>query len=234
MKSGHSTRRAACCLLILAMVFVCTVPIELHAQHKIDVKTILIEKAELKYLLSGVEWALQETSWVDVTEVGEDYSLYLTEIERLRDRDLISVGLVVHLRTPAMFRTGRPLAKRGVFASFSEADLAEFQPDSLDLAIYTQSNRETRETLTTIGKIISFYAAAFGAPLELGGLVLDQSSVVTATSALSTVEAVEAMVPPEVQKIEMFENYLLRGLVVQATLEMIQEVEGEVTPITER
>jgi hypothetical protein len=83
-----------------------------QTQYAFDVKTPLTSKYELQIVKQGILLALDESPTARVQEFREDYSLWLTEVQRYLRNDSLHVVATVELRGPAGFRRGTFFAKR--------------------------------------------------------------------------------------------------------------------------
>ena len=90
------------------------------AEIMFDVKTPILEKANLKTIKQGVTSSINSTSWGKTTEFGEDYALWLDNLSRIKNENKITVKLTVELRKPAMFGRGNLLSKKEVMIAYSE------------------------------------------------------------------------------------------------------------------
>jgi len=102
-------------LLVILLSF------NLNAQGKIffDVKTKMSEKAELSHIKIATELLLLDTDWANVTEYGEEYSLWIKNYQKSRDYNLFDVNLDIEIRTPSMWTDGRLLLSKHIEVSFA-------------------------------------------------------------------------------------------------------------------
>jgi len=85
-----------------------------QAQYKFDVKTALEEKQDLHNIKMGLIQAIKESSWASVADVGEDYSLWLSDLRRVHKMDSLYVVVKIEVRTKAMFTRGKLVHGRDV------------------------------------------------------------------------------------------------------------------------
>lgn len=70
----------------------------------------------------GTRAFLQEASWARLTEFGEDYAVWLTDYERIKNGGRITVRLRVEVRTPSLLALGSLLERREIHATFQAQD----------------------------------------------------------------------------------------------------------------
>lgn len=73
-------RRAILSVLFVSLIALLPHPPSAAAQYDLDVKTQYAEMARLRSVQQGVTAALEKKPWASVVEVGEDYSLWLTDL----------------------------------------------------------------------------------------------------------------------------------------------------------
>jgi hypothetical protein len=110
----------------------------------LDVKSRSAEKADLAAAKAGTLTCLRGAGWARITEVGEDYSVWLTHYRREADGGSVRVSLVVELRTPAMLRSGTLLGSRSVVV-WLPVDSAPAPAGSLASVIRHEFERESDE-----------------------------------------------------------------------------------------
>lgn len=95
-------------LLSLWVFILLTFSTQIHAQDHIviDVKTSVSGKVDLAPVEIGTTVCLSQSDWADVSEVGEDYSLWLKNYERIKRGKDTEAELSVELRTPAFLWSG--------------------------------------------------------------------------------------------------------------------------------
>jgi hypothetical protein len=142
--TGRRLRRW-CVAVVLGVVN----PLVLGAQGltrpvALDVKSRAAEKADLAATKTGTLACLRRTGWARITEVGEDYSVLLTQYRREADAGGVRVSLVVELRTPAMLRSGTLLGSRPIVV-WLPTDLAPAPAGSLASVVRQELERESDE-----------------------------------------------------------------------------------------
>jgi hypothetical protein len=85
------------------------------------------EKSQLHVIKIAVINSLQQSTWATVKEVGEDYSLWLTNLKRSSTGDSITTEIDFDLRTPAMLTRGKHLDARRVSISFDTTEVSSVQ-----------------------------------------------------------------------------------------------------------
>ena len=81
------------------------------AQTKIffDVKTKLFEKPKLTYIKNAVDLLILESDWASVTEVGENYALWIRNYKKQEDESSVTVNLDIEIREPRSWAEGKLL-----------------------------------------------------------------------------------------------------------------------------
>lgn len=74
--------------------------------YEFDVKTSLSDKLQSTGAKSGVISYLKKSGWADNNEFGEDYSLWITNLVRTRNNNIVTVDYNLELRTPAAVFNG--------------------------------------------------------------------------------------------------------------------------------
>jgi hypothetical protein len=119
--------------LSLWVFILLTFSTQIHAQDHvvIDVKTSVSGKVDLAPVEIGTTVCLSQSDWADVSEVGEDYSLWLKNYERIKRGKDTEAELSVELRTPAFLRSGSLVATRTVTTTFRKTADGMVLPDTL-------------------------------------------------------------------------------------------------------
>lgn len=120
-------------LLSLCILLLLLLPPQIYAQERvaIDVKTTTGGKIDLAPVEVGTTVCLTQSDWAEVSEVGEDYSLWLQNYERMKDGENTRAELAVELRTPAFLRSGSLIATRTVTTTFQKTSDGMVVPDTL-------------------------------------------------------------------------------------------------------
>jgi hypothetical protein len=92
-------------MLMVALVIMLAVgPLFSESEVKLDVKTKFKEKFELKGVKYGVIYFLKQDGY-KIVEVGEDYAVWLVDIEEEREEpDSYTIRLTVKITPPSLFR----------------------------------------------------------------------------------------------------------------------------------
>ena len=155
------------------------------AQYTFDVKTKLSEKHRMQVAKQGVLHAIENSSWASVSEVGEDYSLWIKKLRREHRGDSIRVVLDVELRTRAMLTSGRLLSRQVVGLGYHWEQAQQYARDSIRVGFETEStDEELEEAAGGVGRLLSFASLLGGGPVVsqfsgafVGGLVKRLSKV---------------------------------------------------------
>ena len=77
---------------------------------KLDIKTRYKDKFELKGVKWGVKYFLEQDGY-NVVELGEDYAVWLKDIEEQRvESDQYTIKLIISITPPSLFREKKPEA----------------------------------------------------------------------------------------------------------------------------
>ena len=110
-------------------------PTAIGAQFSFDVKTPFAQKNQLQIVKAGALTTIQGSTWATVIEVGEDYSLWLMDLDRRVSGDSMLVSVLVELRTKAMITRGRLLNSARVVVSYDRAKAKHYVVDSVSVAL---------------------------------------------------------------------------------------------------
>jgi len=99
--------------LVLSIALIFTAPAFAQGRIYFDIKTSLNDKADLLPIELATTIILTQSRWAGALEIGEDYTLFLKNYQRIERRESMLVSLDVELRGKSDFRTGEVLkAKR--------------------------------------------------------------------------------------------------------------------------
>ena len=101
-------------------------------QYAFDVKTLLEEKGDLQNYKQGLLSSISSSGWASVKDVGEDYSLWITNLERTHFEDSVIVSLIVELRTPSMFTRGDHIGGRQIWLKYHWDNAEKYATDNID------------------------------------------------------------------------------------------------------
>ncbi len=105
--------------LILALALAALVVSPVLAQTKLDVKTKLTEKLELKGVKHGVVYYLEKSGY-KVVEIKPDYAVWLTDFsEKKLEGNKYSIAFTVKIAKPKVLGEGETLAKKDLASEFS-------------------------------------------------------------------------------------------------------------------
>jgi hypothetical protein len=105
--------------LLIFIVLMCFVSSAIFAQITLDVKTKFKEKYQLKGVKYGVIYFLKQKGY-KVVEVGEDYALWLTDIQEKRiEPDRYSIRLYIKISRPSLFRQKKAIASELIEMDYS-------------------------------------------------------------------------------------------------------------------
>jgi hypothetical protein len=120
-------------LLSLCIFLLFLLPPQIYAQDRvaIDVKTTTGGKIDLAPVEVGMTVCLNQSDWANVSEIGEDYSLWLKSYERIKKGENTEARLTLELRTPAFLRSGSLIISRTVATTFRTTSDGMVVPDTL-------------------------------------------------------------------------------------------------------
>jgi hypothetical protein len=101
-----------------------------YCQIAFDIKTSFKEKSMLRFVKLAVINNIQNSDWATVKEIGEDYSLWLTNFERNSIGDSIEAQFDIDVRTPAMFSQGKPITNRHIILVYDTTGCASVSNDA--------------------------------------------------------------------------------------------------------
>jgi len=92
------------------------------SQEKVyfDIKTRFLEKADLMPAKAGATIVLMQSEWAGVREFGEDYSVWLTNYQSEKKKDILVISLDVELRAPSAVRTGSLIKQKRITVRMQE------------------------------------------------------------------------------------------------------------------
>ncbi|WP_138431873.1 hypothetical protein [Fodinibius saliphilus] len=185
------------------------------AQYSFDVKTDLDEKQDLQVLKQAVKKSIEEANWASNQEMGEDFSLWLTSINRKHEGDSLTVSIIVHLRTKAMFTKGDFIAGRKITWQYNWEKAMQFAADSLSESLLTLENSPNSDQV--VDKMTSMFSSismVTGTPLPTqmsGAFISDMTNIV------------RMVFKRDPSPVEVLENIYLSHLVLKATKNMIKQ-----------
>jgi hypothetical protein len=128
-------------LLIIIILFSSSYP-----QIKFDVKTLMDEKIQLRFIKLAVINNLKNSNWAKIVEFGEDYSLWLTDLERYDLGDSIKSEFIIELRTPSMINRGKLLQIKHISVTYDTSGIYQVNEndDTLITNLLVQSLQSTK------------------------------------------------------------------------------------------
>jgi hypothetical protein len=87
-----------------------------------DVKTKMIEKIQLTHIKSAVGLLLLESNWASVTEIGENYALWLKNYHKEFDGNSVKIYLDIEIREPSAWGEGRLIDPEPIVVIFNFQD----------------------------------------------------------------------------------------------------------------
>lgn len=143
-------------LLLSTIVFTSS-----YSQIKFDVKTLMDEKIQLKFVKLAVINYLQNSDWAKVVEFGENYSLWLTNLQRVNFGDSIKSEFDIQLRTPALISHGKHIMTKHISVTYDTSGCYQVANDSdtliSNLIIQVLQNTEVySELLNLVSSSIPF------------------------------------------------------------------------------
>ena len=155
----------------------------LSAQVKVDVKTKWSEKKELTLLKRGVLQALDLSVEFEDVEFGEDYALWLRDVERSRgEGDTVIVALAFDVREGSLFQEGELISSGSVTLRYDSRTLDSIA-NNLNVRQSARTYQESYELINTLiaetatalipkgkllaGSIVSLLLNEFNEPPEL-------------------------------------------------------------------
>lgn len=137
-------------ILIIIVGFALLFPV---SPVKLDVKTKYKDKFELKGVKWGVKYFLEQDGY-NVVEVGEDYAVWLKDIEEKRiEPDIYILKLTVSISPPSLFREKMPIASDTMEVKYS------FNPKevNVDDTGFTRFIKEKVENIKQKEKIRAYF-----------------------------------------------------------------------------
>ncbi len=168
------------------MVLLCVVHHDVAAQkqYAYDVKTPLAAKYELQIVKQGVLLALDDSPTAHVQEFGEDYSLWLTEVQRFLRGDSLHVIAQIELRGPSALGRGELFARRNCHIQYHWERANTYARDHFDSGQFTHQSDYT-QTAQNIGSMMSLSGSPYGNPIGVLSGAMVAGAIVGLGEALS-------------------------------------------------
>lgn len=92
----------------------------LVAQGKVffDVKTKWAEKSKMTHIKTMFSYKLLNSDWANVTEVGEEYQIWLKNYRKVQDDNVFTTTIDLEIRRPKLLGEGELVEKREVKVVF--------------------------------------------------------------------------------------------------------------------
>lgn len=211
-----SAKRLATCFIFAALLSFLLVG-QGVAQYKLDVKTTVSEKRELQVAKAGAIKVLESRPWAGVEEVGEDYSLWLSNMERSHEGDSIHVVLDVYLRTPAMLTRGNPVDSRRVQLSYHWEKARSYARDSINAQSLISAG-QYEKLASSFGQMAGMVASAYGGMVGVEQLGAQLSGPLLG----NIVGELSSVLSADPTAVEIMESSLLGERVAKVTEQMIE------------
>lgn len=179
-------RRFILSVLLVSLIVPLPHPPSAAAQYDLDVKTQFEEMARLRSVKQGVKAILEDQAWASVVEFGEDYSLWLTDLNRRHRGEYLHVDLTVALRTPTMLGTGEHIDAERIQLRYHWEQMRSRAQDLPDLESVAESKAEELGTA-----LVRAMGASDQSARQLGGELL--GALARLPEYPSRVEAVESL-----------------------------------------
>lgn len=189
-------------------------------QYAFDIKTTVEEKYDLHVAKEGVTAAFEEAPWASVREVGEDYSLWLTDFRRSHEGDSVRVRMTVNLRTPAMLTRGNSIAARRIEASYHWKKATAYAQDSLNVEnMPSQGQIDLEEMGSDLGNMIGLFASISGMPM----FGIEQVAGPASGALIGNLSgSLFSILNQEPSPVKIMESILIGRQVVEVTRNMIE------------
>ena len=184
----------------------------LSAQYSFDVKTTYNDKAfkgELRTIKQGVIHSIETSSWAEIKDFGEDYSLWISRPNRTHLNDSLTVKVLIQLRSPAMITMGDFIDQKEIVISYHWEEM-QTASDSIDVNIFKNKQRQSSEIISNLSSLAKTVGKLSGEPalnllsriplssLDLDNIIkYDPSPVAVLESLLigqQTLDIIEGMV----------------------------------------
>lgn len=172
-------------LALVLLLCVTRVDVLAQRQYAFDVKTPLAEKHELQIVKQGVLLALDESPTARVQEFGEDYSLWLMEVERHLQGDSLYVVAQIELREPSGFTRGDLIDKRRCGLSYHWERASTYARDHFDREQLLRHQSDYTQTAQNIGSMMSLSGSPYGNPIGVLSGAMVAGAIVGLGEALS-------------------------------------------------
>ena len=202
-----------CNIAIMKRFLLLAIISSLSAQYSFDVKTTYNDKAfkgELRSIKQGVIHSIETSSWAEIKDFGEDYSLWISRPNRTHLNDSLTVKVLIQLRSPAMITMGDFIDQKEIVISYHWEEM-QTASDSIDKSMFKEKQEKSVEiakSLTKLAKGVSIISGDFTntgidlltkvAMTNLGSIIGSNPSPVAVMESLligqQTLDIIEGMV----------------------------------------
>ena len=182
----------------------------LSAQYSFDVKTTFNDKLKLQTIKAGVIHSIESSSWAEIKDFGEDYSLWLRGLSRTQINDSLIVKILIQLRSPAMITMGDFIDQKEIVISYHWEEM-QTASDSINKNMFNNKQDQSvaiANSLTKLVKGVSVLSGDFIIPgidllakvpmTNLGSIIKSNPSPVAVMESLligqQTLDIIEGMV----------------------------------------
>lgn len=88
-------------------------------RYKFDIKTKFAQKLDVSGIKEGTINFMKKTGWAEITEIGEEYSVWIKDVDRTVNNNIVSISYTLELRTAAMFKEGQLIKSFKVNKNYS-------------------------------------------------------------------------------------------------------------------
>lgn len=218
-------------ITLLILIFVLTLQFALSqnpiGHYKIDLKTKFNDKPGLKPAKHGLKKILQQQTWCDIREVGEDFAVWIKSPSRNAEilangNKKVSFFCKLEIRKKSMFREGDLMNIRGIDFNYT-IDKMELDKlgdiNYIDVSQFIESILETSKSLDDASTRMAL--ASLGGDIMSGGV--SKVSRLAINNLLPLFQPYFSNGEPLEYKAEY---YLVGGELLRNLKEMIVELEA--------
>ena len=135
----------------------------LSAQYSFDVKTTYNDKNKLQTIKAGVIHSIESSSWAEVKDFQEDYSLWLSRYSKTRINDSLIVKVLIQLRSPAMLTMGDFIDQEDIMISYHWGEM-KTASNNIDKNMFKKKQDQSTEIIGDLTKLAKTVGAISGEP----------------------------------------------------------------------
>ena len=138
----------------------------LSAQYSFDVKTLIndkVFKGELRTIKQGVIHSIESSSWAEVRNFQEDYSLWIRRLSRTQINDSLIVKVLIQLRSPAMLTMGDFIDQEEIMISYHWEEI-QTASDSVNKNIFKNKQGQSSEIISNLSSLAKTVGNLSGEP----------------------------------------------------------------------